>query len=134
MAQDARADVEQALAEFGLSGLLGPVDPDAPAGRKAMHAPDHIVARVLTAMANEGAKLVGQGVSLRPSDVDLAMILGHHFPRWEGGPMHWADQRGLLLLRRDLLAWAEDAPEFWEMAPLIDDLIAKGQKFSDLNR
>lgn len=95
---------------------------------------DEIVARVLSAMANEGARLVGEGVALRPSDVDVAMVAGAGFPRWQGGPMHWADRRGLLVLRTDLRRFAAQAPQFWATAPLIDALIREGLTFADLNR
>lgn len=124
------AEVAAALAGFGLAGpVAAGLQPQRDTGENA----GAIIARVLAAMANEGARLVGQGVALRPSDVDLALILGQGFPRWEGGPMHWADQQGLLLLRHDLWAWAGEAPELWSVAPLIDELISTGRHFGDLN-
>ncbi|EEW25908.1 3-hydroxyacyl-CoA dehydrogenase family protein, partial [Rhodobacter ferrooxidans] len=89
--------------------------------------------RVLSAMANEGARLVGSGAALRPSDIDAALFLAMGFPRWQGGPMHWADTEGLMVLRRDLRLWAEEAPELWGVAPLIDQLIGMGLHFSDMN-
>ena len=92
-----------------------------------------IRSRVLAAMANEGARLVGQGIAQRPSDIDVALVLGHGFPRWEGGPMHWADTRGLLVLRQDLRHWAAEMPDLWSVAPLIDELISVGLTFGDMN-
>ncbi|MDZ4096636.1 MAG: enoyl-CoA hydratase-related protein [Paracoccaceae bacterium] len=121
-------EVAGALARFGMAGLAPVVGAD-----QASHRDPVILSRCIGAMANEGARLVGQGVVLRPSDVDLAMVLGHGFPRWEGGPMHWADRRGLMILRRDLHDWVRDAPEIWGVAPLIDDLVAKGLSFGDMN-
>ncbi|MDP4033504.1 MAG: enoyl-CoA hydratase-related protein [Pseudorhodobacter sp.] len=118
-----------ALAGFGLPGLA----PDVAVGEKPPVGAQAIVDRVLAAMANAGARLVGQGAVLRPSDIDMAVILGHGFPRWQGGPMFWADRCGLLVLRRDLRAWADEAPEIWGVAPLIDDLISLGRGFDVLN-
>lgn len=118
-----------ALAGFGLPELV----PDVVAAEKPPVGAQAIVNRVLAAMANAGARLVGQGAVLRPSDIDMAVILGHGFPRWQGGPMFWADRCGLLVLRRDLRAWADEAPEIWGVAPLIDALISLGRGFDALN-
>lgn len=94
---------------------------------------EEIRRRCLAAMANEGARLLAAGVALRPSDIDVAMVAGHGFPRWEGGPMFWAARRGLIVLRADLRNYAEQSPEFWQVAPLIDDLIRDGRSLADLD-
>ena len=54
-----------------------------------------VVDRVLTAMVNEGARILEEGVALRASDIDVTYIYGYGFPRHEGGPMFWAQRRGL---------------------------------------
>jgi 3-hydroxyacyl-CoA dehydrogenase len=89
--------------------------------------------RCLTALANEGAQLVGDRVVQRPSDIDAAMIAAGAFPRWEGGPMFWAARRGLLVVRADMRRWAETAPDQWPVALLIDELIRTGRTFADLD-
>ena len=94
--------------------------------------PGEIRRKAFTAMANEGARLVSEGVALRPSDVDVVMLHGFGFPRWLGGPMQWADEAGLLAVRADLRVWAAEEPGFWTPAPLWDELIKNGQKFADL--
>jgi 3-hydroxyacyl-CoA dehydrogenase len=91
-----------------------------------------IVPRWLAAQANAGLRLLAEGVARRPSDVDLALVLGHGFPRWQGGPMHQADRRGLMALRRDLRLWAADDP-IWAPAALLDDLIRDGRTLDALN-
>ena len=49
-----------------------------------------------------------------------------------GGPMHMADTRGLMVLRRNLRIWAtEDG--VWAPDPLFDSLIAEGRKIASLN-
>jgi 3-hydroxyacyl-CoA dehydrogenase len=83
---------------------------------------DEIRLRCLSAMANEGARVLDEGLALRPSDIDAAMVAGYGFPRWEAGPMAWAAERGLLVLRADLRRFAAQAPGFWAVAPLIDAL------------
>ncbi len=89
--------------------------------------------RVLAAMANEGARILGEGIAQRPSDIDLVMMLGYGFPRWRGGPMQAADTAGLLTLRDDLRDYAREEAVFWQPAPLWDDLIKNGRKFADMN-
>lgn len=91
-----------------------------------------IVDRVLAAMANEGARLLSEGVALRASDIDVILVGGFGFARVLGGPMHQADLRGLMVLRRNLRIWAlEDA--IWAPDALFDALIAEGQSFASLD-
>ncbi|MGO4853371.1 enoyl-CoA hydratase-related protein [Phaeovulum sp. W22_SRMD_FR3] len=90
-----------------------------------------IMARILAALAGEGAALLQQGGAHRASDIDLVMVEGLGFPRALGGPMLAADRAGLIAIRKRLRALAaEGAP-----APvtLWDVLIKNGRKFGDLN-
>ncbi len=50
---------------------------------------------ILLPMVNEGAKILAEGIALRASDIDLVEIHGYGFPRRSGGPMQWAEARGL---------------------------------------
>ncbi|WP_343079504.1 3-hydroxyacyl-CoA dehydrogenase NAD-binding domain-containing protein [Ostreiculturibacter nitratireducens] len=97
---------------------------------------EEIRARCVAAMANEGARILEEGVALRPSDIDVVMLLGFGFPRHRGGPMQAADQRGLLALRNELRGYAAaDGPGAWLWQPgaLWDELIKNGKKFASLN-
>lgn len=58
--------------------------------------------RVMLAIVNEAACLLSEGVANRASDIDVVMIHGYGFPRWEGGPIHWARQQDRAQLNRDL--------------------------------
>ena len=60
-----------------------------------------IVKRALMAMVNEAALLLAEGVTTRVGDVDLVMVNGFGFPRWEGGPAYWAAQQELAQLNLD---------------------------------
>lgn len=51
-----------------------------------------IVRRTLMAMCNEAALLLAQGVARQPTDIDVALVQGYGFPRWEGGPLFWISQ------------------------------------------
>ena len=37
----------------------------------------------------------GEGIARRPLEVDVTKLYGYGFPRFRGGPMHYADQIGL---------------------------------------
>lgn len=87
----------------------------------------------MAAMVNEAAKVVDEGIARRPLDVDVTLLYGYGFPRWRGGPMHWADSVGLAGLLADIRHWAETDPYFWQPAPLLEKLVAEGRTFADLN-
>lgn len=53
---------------------------------------EEIVERMLAAMAEEGQKLLKEGIAARASDIDLVMINGYGFPAYKGGPMFAASQ------------------------------------------
>jgi 3-hydroxyacyl-CoA dehydrogenase len=124
------ASIAAALEGFGAPspGRL----PEPAAGRTDMAA-DLILFRWLGALANEGLRLLDQGIARHPSDIDLVLVQGHGFPRWRGGPMHLAERRGLMALRADLRGWADENP-LWSPAPLLDRMIRDGQRLSDPDR
>lgn len=122
--------IAAALDGFGVR-VPDPVSMEAPRVARAMSAVE-ILQRWLAALANEGARLVDEGVARRPSDLDHLMVAGQQFPRWQGGPMFQADRRGLMVLRHDLRAWGGEVA-LWRPAPLIDRLIGEGRGFAALN-
>jgi 3-hydroxyacyl-CoA dehydrogenase len=63
--------------------------------------------RALLAMVNEAALLLADGVAARHSDIDVVLVQGYGFPRWEGGPVFWARQQDRATLDKDLDALAE---------------------------
>ncbi len=95
--------------------------------------PEEIQRFYMAAMVNEAAKVVGEGIAQRPLDVDVTLLYGYGFPRWRGGPMHWADTVGLGGLLADIRLWADADPYFWQPAPLLERLVAEGRSFADLN-
>jgi 3-hydroxyacyl-CoA dehydrogenase len=54
-----------------------------------------IIERCIYPMINEGAKILEEGVALRPADIDVVYTSGYAFPRRHGGPMFYADSIGL---------------------------------------
>jgi 3-hydroxyacyl-CoA dehydrogenase len=87
---------------------------------------EEIVTRVLTAMVNEGAKVVGEGFAQRASDVDVVFIYGYGFPRYQGGPMFWAEQRGFKTVLADVERYHAAHGKLWTPAPRLEQLAASG--------
>lgn len=76
--------------------------------RRAIAA-DEIQRRALLAMVNEAALLLAEGVASRPSDVDVVLVQGYGFPRWEGGPVFWARRQDRERLAADLQQMGREA-------------------------
>ena len=96
---------------------------------------EEIVNRLTLALANEGAKLLQEGIAQRASDIDVVYCYGYGFPRFKGGPMHTIESMGLdkavTLINefRDQLN-----PEHWQVAPLLTNLVANGGQLADYHR
>ena len=88
----------------------------------------------MCAMVNEAAKVVGEGIARRPLDVDMVMLFGYGFPRFWGGPLKWADLQGLDGILADIKTYAEEDSFFWQPAALLEQLVAEGKTFDDLNK
>lgn len=96
--------------------------------------PEEIMRRYMAAMVNEGAKVVAEGIALRPLDVDVTFLYGYGFPRHRGGPMKYADMVGLPKILEDIRTFAKEDALFWKPAPLLEKLVAEGKDFSSLNQ
>ena len=58
-----------------------------------------IVERLIFPMINEGARILEEGIALRPGDIDVIWVYGYGWPVWRGGPMFYADSVGLAYIR-----------------------------------
>ncbi|MCA2011042.1 enoyl-CoA hydratase/isomerase family protein [Cereibacter sphaeroides] len=88
---------------------------------------------ILLAVVAEGLRLLADGRVARPSDLDLAMVMGAGWPHWRGGPMAEADSLGPMVLRHELRLAATLDAELWAPAPILDEMIRRGWRFEDLN-
>ncbi len=92
-----------------------------------------ILDRLLLPMVNEGARILDEGIAARPGDIDVVWLHGYGWPAWTGGPMHWADARGLVDIATRLDAFAETSgDESLKPAPLLARLAAEGGGFAGL--
>ena len=105
-----RGLIEQASAARGIT-------------RRAI-APEDIQHRALLAMANEAALLLAEGVASRPADVDVVLVQGYGFPRWEGGPVFWARRQDRERLAAELQQMAREAGHGFVLGNL-DALLAQ---------
>jgi 3-hydroxyacyl-CoA dehydrogenase len=88
----------------------------------------------MAAMVNESARGGGEGIALRPLDVDVTLLNGYGYPRWRGGPMQYADTVGVSKILSDIKRFAEEDAHFWQAAPLLEQLVAEGRTFASLNQ
>jgi 3-hydroxyacyl-CoA dehydrogenase len=88
---------------------------------------EEIVWRVLSVMVNEGAKIVGEGIAIRASDIDVTYVFGYGFPRHQGGPMFWAEQQGLDKVLAKIRAYHAEQGDNWKPAELLEKIVAAGK-------
>jgi 3-hydroxyacyl-CoA dehydrogenase len=96
--------------------------------RRAM-TDDEIVARITTALANEGANILDEGFALRPGDIDVIYVHGFGFPRHRGGPMYYADTVGLKTVLDRVHSYRAEFGDYWHPAPLLQRLAQEGSTF-----
>jgi len=69
--------IEQAASEFGIERRdLSDVE---------------IVDRLISALVDEGRKILDEGIAQRAGDIDVVYVYGYGFPVARGGPMHYAN-------------------------------------------
>ncbi len=84
-------------------GLVG-LGPGATARQKPKGAAvDDLGHLAMAALANEAMRRLDEGAAGTEQEVDAAALACGLLARWAGGPLYQADQRGLILLRADLM-------------------------------
>src|SRR3954469_10239564 len=92
---------------------------------------DEILARITTALANEGARILEEGYAYRAGDIDVIYCHGFGFPRHRGGPMFHADTLGLPAVLARVLDYRRRFGDYWQPAHLLSRLAAQGRGFHD---
>ena len=90
---------------------------------------EEIIARITTALANEGARVLEDGFALRAGDIDVIYVYGFGFPRYRGGPMFYADTIGLSTVLARVREYRGRFGEYWTPAALLEKLVAEGRGF-----
>jgi 3-hydroxyacyl-CoA dehydrogenase len=86
-----------------------------------------ILERSLYLEVNEGAKVLEEGIAMRASDIDVALINGYGWPSYRGGPMFYADQVGLAQVVARLKAFEAKYGPRYRPAALLERLAAEGR-------
>ena len=93
---------------------------------------EEIALRILSAMINEGARLLDEGIAARASDIDVIWVYGYGFPAHRGGPMFYADLIGPAKIAERLSAASKRfGDDGLKPAPLLTRLAAEGKSFRD---
>ena len=71
---------------------------------------------LIAILANEGEKILQEGIAERSLDIDMVKIHGYGFPRWRGGPMHTAAQSGDETIKQVLRTVVSQSPQSWVLA------------------
>ncbi len=90
---------------------------------------EEIIARITTALANEGARVLADKFATRPGDIDVIYVYGFGFPRFRGGPMFYAETVGLPTVLSRVNEYRARFGDYWEPAPLLEKLVADGKGF-----
>ena len=77
---------------------------------------DEIQAQLLAVLANEGARIVEEGIAESDAAVDVVKLHGYGFPRWRGGPMCAAETAGRDAITQALDALDQQSPGAWVRA------------------
>jgi 3-hydroxyacyl-CoA dehydrogenase len=91
---------------------------------------EEIIARIMTALANEGARVLEEGFATRASDIDAVYCYGFGYPRHVGGPMFYADSVGLPTVLARVKQYREQFGDYWKPAALLEKLAAEGKTFN----
>lgn len=90
------------------------------------HTKQEIIERCLYPLLNEGLRILGEGVALRASDIDVVWAAGYGFPRYRGGPMFYAETLGLDVLLAGMRKYQDIfGPMHWQPAPLLVELVER---------
>lgn len=85
-----------------------------------------ILNRLLCAMANEGGRLLDEGVAQRAGDIDVVYASGYGFPSYRGGPMWWAQTSGLSAIYESVADYHRQHGEYWTPSSLLKTAAANG--------
>jgi 3-hydroxyacyl-CoA dehydrogenase len=94
-----------------------------------------IIERTVYPMINEGARILEEGIAMRPGDIDVVWVYGYGWPVARGGPMYYADRVGLAEIAARLSHYAgQVGDESLAPAPLLARLAADAKGFGSLSQ
>jgi 3-hydroxyacyl-CoA dehydrogenase len=91
---------------------------------------EEIVGRTVTALINEGARLLEARLASSAGDIDQIYVHGFGFPA--RGPMRYADTVGLEVVLTRLRSYEAMFGAHWRPSPMLERLVAEDQNFYDV--
>ena len=99
---------------------------------QSAHGEQEIVERCLYPLINEGFRILEEGIVLRAADIDVVWTSGYGFPRYRGGPMHYAEAIGLKTVLAGMEKYRDRfGPMHWQPAKLLVELAGSGRSIAD---
>uniref|UniRef100_A0ACD5TWF9 Uncharacterized protein n=1 Tax=Avena sativa TaxID=4498 RepID=A0ACD5TWF9_AVESA len=89
-----------------------------------------IAEMVFFPVINEACRILGEGIAVKASDLDIASILGMGFPPYRGGIMYWADSIGARRIHAKLLEWEVKYGQFFKPCTYLAERAAGGVPLS----
>jgi 3-hydroxyacyl-CoA dehydrogenase len=93
-----------------------------------------VVERCIYPLVNEGARILEEGIAIRPGDIDVVWTNGYAFPDYRGGPMFMADEIGIQKIVERLNHYAGTRGYqfgYWAPCKLMSTLAAEKRRISD---
>ena len=90
---------------------------------------EEIIARIMTALANEGARILEEGYAIRAGDIDVIYCYGFGYPRHRGGPLFYADTVGLPTVLARVHDYRRQFGNHWQPARMLERLVGEGRGF-----
>ena len=91
--------------------------------------PSDIEMRMLFALIDEAADIIGKGIARRASDIDVISVLALGFPRVSGGLMKAADVVTPFAVAHKIQKWTAQDEILWSVSPYLERLAREREKF-----
>ncbi|CAK9326647.1 unnamed protein product [Citrullus colocynthis] len=102
-----------------------------PNGKPISISDQQILEMVLFPVVNEGCRVVEEGIVIRPSDLDVATVLGMSFPSYRGGLLFWGDLVEPKHVYASLKKWSEQYGDFFKPSKYLEERVARGIPLSE---
>ncbi|MBI2824294.1 MAG: enoyl-CoA hydratase/isomerase family protein [Planctomycetia bacterium] len=120
-------DGKKAEPDPALAGFVQKARADAGNPKPLALSDAEIVERVLFGVVNEACRCLDEGIAIRPSDIDVACVMGMGFPAYRGGIMKWADTLGAKYVHDKLSAWHKAHGPVYEPCAYLKRKAEKGE-------
>ena len=92
---------------------------------------EEIIDRCIYGLIAEGTRILEDEIANRASDIDVIWINGYGFPRYRGGPMHYADSIGAGKICEAIEKFGETPGlEYWSCPNLLKNMVKNRNKFT----